>query len=184
MHQSMTRLLKCAQEATRGQRRAITDFKDLAARMEESSAVMTNWKSRGISKAGALKASRLFGCSATWLMDGKGDPGTPTVALTEETRPAPDAFDAALEVIAKALTEVDEEARSLVGHSLSRLAQDPSKLGNISQHIRTLVFTTVEKPRATDTGPKVGELPDLPRGIGPDNGEHLRIPPAKRSGQK
>lgn len=184
MHQSMARLLKCAQEATRGQRRAVTDFKDLGARLGESSAVMTNWKSRGISKAGALKASRLFGCSASWLMDGKGDPGKPTIALTEETRPEPDAFDAALEVIAKALEEVDEEGRALVGHSLSRLAQDPSKLSSISQRIRTLVFTTVEKPRATDTGPKVGELPDLDRGIGPDDGEHLRVSPAKRSGQK
>ena len=35
---------------------------------------------------------------------------------TEKTLSPPDAFDAALEVIAKALTEVDEEARALVGH--------------------------------------------------------------------
>lgn len=108
--------------------------------------------------------------------------------ITEETRTEADAFDDALEVIAKALTKVDEEGRSLVGHSLSRLAQDPSKLSNISQHIRTLVFTNVIKPPAADTGGKAGELPDLPRGIEPigsEDGEHLPIPtPAKRSGQK
>lgn len=185
MHPSMPRLLKCAQEATKGQRRAITDFKDLAARLGESSAVMTNWKSRGISKAGALKASRLFGCSATWLMDGKGDPGTPAAPITEETRPEPDAFDAALEVIAKALAEVDEEGRALVGHSLSRLAQDPSKLSNIAQHLRMLVFTTVTTPSTSDDAVKGQRLTVLPRGIGPENdGTDLRVPAAQRREQK
>lgn len=112
--------------------------------------------------------------------------GSPVKAkpLTEETRPETDAFDAALEVIAKALTEVDEEARALVGHSLSRLAQDPSKLRNIAQHIRTLVFTNVSQPSSAENVREGRHLPDLPRGIGPEDGEHLRISPAQRSGQK
>jgi hypothetical protein len=185
MHPSMTRLLLCAQEATKGQRRAITDFKDLGARLGESSAVISNWKSRGISKAGALKASRLFGCSATWLMDGKGAPGNPDARLTEEAPTGPDALDEALEVLSKVLTELDEEARSSVGHSLARLAQDPSKLGNISQIIRTLVFTNATKSHATDTRSKGQRLTDLPRGIGPeDDGEDLRVSPAQRGQQK
>jgi transcriptional regulator with XRE-family HTH domain len=116
------------------------------------------------------------------LLEGSMAQPRPT---TEKTLSPSDAFDAALEVIAKALTEVDEEARALVGHSLSRLAQDPSKLSNISQHIRTLVFTNIAKQGSTDTETTVSELPDLPRGIGPEDGEHLRIsPPAQRGGKK
>jgi len=159
-----------------------------------TSAAVSQWVGNGAGKQSksignidaAMKLEKASGFSGLWLAKGKGaklaaeSKNTPT----EETRPAPDAFEAALEVIAKALSELDEEARSLVGHSLSRLAQDPSKLGNISQHIRTLVFTNVSQPSASDTGAKVSALPDLPRGIGPEDGEHLRISPAKRSGQK
>jgi hypothetical protein len=119
-------------------------------------------------------------------MDGKGDPGKPDASLTGETPPDPDDLDAALQVLSKVIAELDEEARSLVGHSLSRLAQDPSKLSNISQHIRTLVFTKITKQGSTDTETKVSKLPDLPRGIGPeDDGTDLRIStPAKRGGKK
>lgn len=187
MHPSMTRLLTCAQEATKGQRRAITDFKELGARLGESSAVISNWKSRGISKDGALKASRLFGCSATWLIDGKGDPGKPDARLTEETPTGPDALDAALEVLAKALTEADEERRAFLGHSLSRLVEDPSRLSNISQNIRSVVFTNGAKSPAPDTGAAGKQtLPSrLQRAIGPkDDGEHLPVSQAQGGGKK
>lgn len=160
-----------------------------------TSAAVSQWVGNGKGKQSksigdinaAMRLEKASGFSGLWLAKGKGAKlaTEAKVALTEETRPEPDDLDTALEVIAKALTEVDEEARSLVGHSLSRLAQDPSKLSNISQHIRTLVFTTVSKPHVSDTGDKVSGLPDLPRGIGPEDGEHLRIStPAKRSGQK
>lgn len=73
IHESMNRLLAHAMKVTRGEFGAIVDFKGLQDRLGESSAVMTNWKTRGLSKDGALKAEREFGCSATWLLDGEGD---------------------------------------------------------------------------------------------------------------
>jgi transcriptional regulator with XRE-family HTH domain len=133
----------------------------------------------------ARKIEEQLGIPRLSLDTADADEPIPTPrAITEETLPEPDALYEALEVLSKALAELDEEARSLVGHSLSRLAQDPSKLSNISQHIRTLVFTNVTKQRSTDTGGKVSELPDLDRGIGPDDGEHLPIAPAQRGQQK
>ncbi|WP_170067362.1 S24 family peptidase [Malikia spinosa] len=39
----------------------------------ESAATITNWKSRGISKQGILKANKLFGIDPRWLESGEGD---------------------------------------------------------------------------------------------------------------
>lgn len=150
MHPSMSRLLNCAREATRGHRGAITDFKGLGSRLEESSAVITNWKSRGISKAGALKAARIFGCSATWLLDGKGDPGTSTAP--QESPPEPDALVAALGVIAKALAEVDIDTRESVAQWLSKLALDPKKLSISAHRIRALLNDITPAPPPPDDG--------------------------------
>lgn len=160
-----------------------------------TSAAVSQWVGNGKGKQSksigdinaAMRLEKASGFRGLWLAKGAGaklveDPGT---ALTEETRPEPDAFDAALEVIAKALAEVDEEGRALVGHSLSRLAHDPSKLGSIAQHLRMLVFTNVTAPSTSDDAVKGQRLTVLPRGIGPENdGTDLRVPAAQRSGQK
>lgn len=73
----MKRLLDYAREATKGKTDAIHDFRDLGLSLGESSAVITNWKSRGVSRDGALKAERKFGCAASWILDGKGERGEP-----------------------------------------------------------------------------------------------------------
>lgn len=68
----MTRLLEYAREATAGDRRPVATFGDLGQRMGKSSAVLTNWKARGISRQGAIEAEALFGCSVTWVLTGEG----------------------------------------------------------------------------------------------------------------
>lgn len=71
MHESMKRLLDFARETTRnlpGNQR-VESFSDLGARLNVSSAVLTNWKARGISKEGALDAQRLWGVNALWLLE-------------------------------------------------------------------------------------------------------------------
>lgn len=73
----MKRLLDFAREATKGKTDAINDFRDLGLKLGESSATITNWKSRGVSRDGALKAERMFGCAASWILDGKGERGEP-----------------------------------------------------------------------------------------------------------
>lgn len=72
MHDSMRRLLDYARRATEAKRPAerVHEFADIGRRMNVSSAVLTNWKARGISKDGALDAQRAFGCNAWWLLDG------------------------------------------------------------------------------------------------------------------
>lgn len=72
VHESLERLLRYATAATKGQRQAVTDWKTLGRRLGVSSAVMTNWKKRGISEGGALDAEAKLGCSASWLRTGRG----------------------------------------------------------------------------------------------------------------
>lgn len=67
----MKRLLDLARERTRhlGEGQRVETFTDLGNQLNVSSAVLTNWKSRGISKEGALDAQRLWGINALWLLE-------------------------------------------------------------------------------------------------------------------
>lgn len=89
MHESVKRLMEYAREATAGEPRPVASFGDLGFRMGKSSAVLTNWKARGVSKQGAIEAEAMFGCSVTWILTGEGPrdssqrvsaPKSPTVA--------------------------------------------------------------------------------------------------------
>lgn len=78
MHVSMVRLYRFVQESCQ-----LSGQSALARRMEESPQTVKNWESesRGISEGDALKAQRLFGCNANWLLgtsSEKQPPGTPT----------------------------------------------------------------------------------------------------------
>lgn len=74
MHDSMRRLLDFARRNTEHRRTAdrVQEFSDISRRLGVSSAVMTNWKARGISKDGALDAQQAFGCNAWWVLSGTG----------------------------------------------------------------------------------------------------------------
>jgi len=47
---------------------------ELARVLDESPQTITNWKKRGVSKAGAIKASAAFGISTNWILNGKDQP--------------------------------------------------------------------------------------------------------------
>lgn len=73
-HQSVVRLLeasKLSQEET-------------AKVMDESPQTITNWKKRGISKSGALKAAACFGVSAHWILSGEGAKSNDTISKVSE----------------------------------------------------------------------------------------------------
>ncbi len=74
VHPSLLRLLECAQLATQHSRNPVREFHHVQDKMGVSSAVMTNWKRRGISKEGAISAESLFGCQANWLLTGERSP--------------------------------------------------------------------------------------------------------------
>ncbi len=44
----------------------------LADRLNESPQTLNNWDRRGISQRGAIKAAGILGCSAQWIITGKG----------------------------------------------------------------------------------------------------------------
>lgn len=173
-HPSMTRLLNCASDATRGKRREIHDFKGLGDALGVSSAVMTNWKKRGISKEGALTAARLFGCSTTWVLDGVGSPGPTTAA---QVSPVGDELLAALTFLAEAVKPLDEATRLSVAPLFSLLAQKPEQLGNIVTTLRKLIPPTAEASTSGDhvrKGARIEAL--LPTGnMEPRHGEGHRI---------
>lgn len=70
MHPSVSRLLTCAQHATRewplGER--VDSLSDLQTALEVTPQVFSNWKKRGVSRDGALQAEKIFGVPATWLL--------------------------------------------------------------------------------------------------------------------
>ncbi|WP_180072168.1 helix-turn-helix transcriptional regulator [Acinetobacter sp. YH12200] len=61
MHESFKRLLEASNNLSQ---------EEIARRIDESPQTLTNWKKRGVSKAGALKAAAEFGCSANWILSG------------------------------------------------------------------------------------------------------------------
>lgn len=46
---------------------------ETAKAIDEFPQTITNWKKRGVSKQGALKAAATFGVSATWILTGEGN---------------------------------------------------------------------------------------------------------------
>lgn len=72
MHSSLQRLIDCAIEATRGTARPVVTLSDLADRLAESPQTINNWRTRGVSQSGALKAESAFGCSPMFIREGAG----------------------------------------------------------------------------------------------------------------
>lgn len=73
MHASVARLVEFASRKGQDGRAQAADLRALTALLDVTPAVMTNWKGRGISKEGALSASKVLGCSANWVLTGEGD---------------------------------------------------------------------------------------------------------------
>jgi hypothetical protein len=69
MHPSLARLLRCAHDATATASKPIQTLAQLQVRLDVSPQTMNNWKNRGVSKAGAIKAAKEFGCAVTAILD-------------------------------------------------------------------------------------------------------------------
>lgn len=74
MHDSLARLLKFAHTATAGTARPVQTLPQLRTLLEVSPQVINAWKSRGVSKEGAIKAAAMFGCSVGDILHGVLDP--------------------------------------------------------------------------------------------------------------
>lgn len=69
MHPSAERLYQVAREMAP----SVVGQSAVARWLNVSPQNMTAWEKRGVSKLGALKAQKLSGYSATWILDGTGD---------------------------------------------------------------------------------------------------------------
>lgn len=90
MHDSIKRLLAAARQATRDTAAPVTDFKTLGRHMEVSPQTITNWKDRGVSRDGAIKAERLYRVSVDWVLTGQ-NPGN--TSQTDGTMAQPLSLD-------------------------------------------------------------------------------------------
>lgn len=79
MHPTAERLYQAAHHL-----RATTGQSAVARLLNESPQTVKNWESRGISKAGAIKAQAEIGCSASWLLSGEGSMAVEQVPATAQ----------------------------------------------------------------------------------------------------
>lgn len=68
IHRTMQRLYHAAYAL-----RSVAGQSAVARLLNVSPQVVKNWEARGISKAGAIAAQNVLGCSAAWLIDGAGE---------------------------------------------------------------------------------------------------------------
>lgn len=73
-HPSVLRLLEASGMTQEETAKAIDEFPQ----------TITNWKKRGVSKAGALKAAAAFGVSANWVLKGDGEKNSNNVTKVVE----------------------------------------------------------------------------------------------------
>lgn len=71
---------------------------ELAKVLDESPQTITNWKKRGVSKAGAIKASALFGISTNWILNGEDKPDLLNASKVIEWDSSTDVDDDEVEV--------------------------------------------------------------------------------------
>ena len=81
MHPVTERLYEAAQAL-----RNISGQSAVARALNESPQTVKNWETRGVSKAGALKAEELLGVRAAWLFTGEGSMGG---GFASNVQPAP-----------------------------------------------------------------------------------------------
>ncbi len=102
-HPSMTRLFSAAKS------KGVSGPSALAARLNVSEQVITNWTARGISATGALQAQKEFGCDANWILD--DEHVALEVKTTSKATPAVDAIPPDVRVLMRVLDAIPLETR-------------------------------------------------------------------------
>ena len=133
MHETAARLYEAAEQLqnTVGQ-------SAVARLLNESPQVVKNWETRGVSKAGAIKAQSVIGCSVTWLATGAGlmRPSGAVPAVVQ-----PPTLGEALEVVARCLNDLPDSAREQAAQHLQTLARAPDSQKALAALIQAMAAT-------------------------------------------
>lgn len=162
-HASFGRLMDAAKAA------GVSGAATLARALNVSPQVVTNWKGRGVSQDGALLAERAFGCSASYILDGKAAGATKGTAAkapvvvessSELNIPAPirqllddlaDLPPAKQSRIIESIHQEAEEARAAADHlSKRRTPSVPERKPGARSSVSAPI------PQAGDGNPKQG----------------------------
>lgn len=119
MHSSVSRLLDYARRKVRPS----ISLSEIGRQLGVSAATMTNWKARGISKEGAIKAESLFGCSVTWLLVGDGREDSPAAQQVQAV-----AADPIRQGIGLRLASARQQKKLTQQHVAERLGIDSGKV--------------------------------------------------------
>lgn len=136
MHPSTDRLYQAAQKL-----KDVNGQSAVARLLNESPQTVKNWETRGISRAGALRAEEVIGARAAWLLTGEGEMASPDSLLFIQPV-APPVYDdppegyARLPVMAEAsagpgraaLQEVVQHVDVLESYIRQRLRTNPANV--------------------------------------------------------
>lgn len=125
-HESLQRLLSIAFELAE-----IEGPAALASALGQSEQTVTNWGSRGVSKAGAILAQEKLGCSANWILH-NALPRLVSVDVdqAQEAQKSPrkdtrNRLDAVMQDLAGFLAKADPEDREALQGLFSNLVRKP-----------------------------------------------------------
>lgn len=145
MHKSFSRLLEAFRNAVGEAAHGEREMQTLGDLVGASSQTLTNWKTRGVSKQGALAASKAFGCSAAFILDGIGGLQSEPMAISEVRL----TLGSHAMLMAQAVANESEEERALIAQQVAyMLRHGPSE--RISNAIDALTSVNVVIPPMGD----------------------------------
>lgn len=106
MHITMERLYGAIKKDD-GQKYSQTE---MAAKLNQSSQVVKNWETRGISADGLILCQHKLGVSCTWLLHGEGHPLLPKLENISVAGITIDSFDAQLNKHFQLLSDAHKDA--------------------------------------------------------------------------
>lgn len=127
-HPSFIRLLDASKE------HGVTGHAALAKALEQSEQTITNWASRGVSKPGAIKAQKVFGCSVNWVLSGTG----PQQMAESETVEVSPSIAELIKRLSIALQTAPLSTQGMAADAFARWARHPHRWGELIEQLELL----------------------------------------------
>lgn len=165
MHDSFARLLNAYRAAVPEERRADRELVELGIRLQASPQTLTNWKRRGVSKEGALKAEEIFGCSPAFILEGVDQPPASTEGVGGAAGSTALSVGDVATLLAEALDAMPDADRDLVAQQIAHLVRRGPNV-RLASSIDALapvdVSLPAQKSAVRQVGiPPMGEFVDL-----------------------